>query len=79
MVQLFSFAALQVPPGLAPILRSGSGPVDPQLVNLGDITSPETELDVEFVGISEEQQRAALAAFPGGRRFRLVARRAGGR
>ena len=35
------------------------------------IDAPETELDVTFIGLSEEEQRAALAAFPGGRRFRL--------
>ena len=32
---------------------------------------PETQIEVEFTGISETEQRAALAAFPGGRRFVL--------
>jgi hypothetical protein len=35
------------------------------------IDAPESELDVTFVGLTDEEQRAALAAFPGGRRFRL--------
>jgi hypothetical protein len=33
---------------------------------------PETTLFVSFSGITEEQQRAALEAFPGGKRFVLV-------
>lgn len=40
----------------------------------GQIPMPETPedvLDVTFVGITEAEQRAALAAFPGGKRFRL--------
>lgn len=32
---------------------------------------PERVMTVHFEGISETQQRAALAAFPGGRRFVL--------
>ena len=35
---------------------------------------PEAVLEVEFEGLTESEQRAALAAFPGGRRFRLAAR-----
>ena len=38
------------------------------------VDQPETPLEVEFFGISEAQQRAALAGFPGGRRFVLVTR-----
>lgn len=34
--------------------------------------APETVLDVSFVGLTEAEQYSALAAFPGGRRFRLV-------
>lgn len=33
---------------------------------------PEAILEIEFVGLSEAEQRAALEAFPGGRRFRLA-------
>ena len=33
---------------------------------------PEELLFVSFEGITEEEQRAALAAFPGGKRFVLV-------
>lgn len=39
------------------------------------IDAPEAPIEVEFVGISEDEQRAALAAFPGGRRFVLKSRR----
>ena len=33
---------------------------------------PEAEMVVSFEGLTEAEQRAALASFPGGRRFRLV-------
>lgn len=33
---------------------------------------PEAILDVQFEGLTEDEQRAALEAFPGGRRFRLA-------
>lgn len=33
---------------------------------------PETVLEVEFEGLTDEEQRRALAGFPGGRRFRLA-------
>lgn len=36
------------------------------------IDEPETPLTVEFEGLTPEEQRAALAAFPGGRRFQLA-------
>jgi hypothetical protein len=39
------------------------------------IDAPEAPLEVSFVGLTEAQQRAALAGFPGGRRFRLVTER----
>lgn len=35
------------------------------------IDAPETVLEVEFVGLTPEEQRRALGAFPGGHRFRL--------
>ena len=38
------------------------------------IDAPETPLTVEFIGLTEAEQRAALAAFPGGRRFVLASR-----
>lgn len=34
---------------------------------------PEAVLDIQFEGLTDEEQRAALLAFPGGRRFRLTA------
>ncbi len=38
---------------------------------LPSIDAPEEILVVSFVGLTEAEQRAALAAYPGGRRFRL--------
>ncbi len=73
MAQLLSFSSLAVPAGLALIFRgSADEPVDPELRNLGHITGPEAPLRIEFVGLNEEQQRRALAGFPGGNRFSLV-------
>jgi hypothetical protein len=39
---------------------------------LGKIDGPEALMEVQFFGITEAEQRAALAAFPGGKRFVLV-------
>jgi hypothetical protein len=39
------------------------------------IDAPEAVLEVSFVGLTEAQQRAAIAGFPGGSRFRLVTER----
>lgn len=39
---------------------------------LAPIDGPETVMTVRFEGLSEAEQRAALAAFPGGRRFVLA-------
>ena len=33
---------------------------------------PEAIIEVEFEGLTEAEQRAALEGFPGGRRFRLA-------
>ena len=33
---------------------------------------PEAMLEVEFEGLTEDEQRAAISGFPGGRRFRLA-------
>lgn len=41
------------------------------------VDQPETLLEIEFAGLSLDEQRAALAAFPGGRRFVLVGDRTG--
>lgn len=74
MAQLLSFSSLGVPAGLALMLRGAASEtaVDPELRGLRPIGQPEAELSVEFVGISADAQRRALAAFPGGRRFSLV-------
>jgi hypothetical protein len=39
--------------------------------SVGPADGPETLLEVEFIGLTEAEQRAALAAFPGGKRFVL--------
>ncbi|HHY50845.1 MAG TPA: hypothetical protein GYA10_14005 [Alphaproteobacteria bacterium] len=41
------------------------------------IDGPEAPLEVEFEGLTDEEQRRALAAFPGGRRFVLKAGKIG--
>jgi hypothetical protein len=41
---------------------------------VGDFDGPETPMIVEFFGITEAEQRAAISAFPGGRRFVLASR-----
>jgi len=39
---------------------------------IAPLDAPESVLDIEFVGLTEAEQRAALNGFPGGRRFRLT-------
>ena len=65
-----SFEALPRYPRLAAVRGvRRSEPIRP-------VDAPEVPLEVEFVGLTEEEQRRALAAFPGGRRFVLrLARR----
>ena len=45
------------------------------IASIGRADAPEPQLVVEFVGITEDQQRAAIGAFPGGKRFVLAAPR----
>jgi hypothetical protein len=40
---------------------------------LPPLEGPELPLEIEFEGLTHQEQRAALSAFPGGRRFILVA------
>jgi hypothetical protein len=35
------------------------------------VDQPEAMLEIEFIGLTDEEQRHALTAFPGGRRFIL--------
>jgi hypothetical protein len=39
---------------------------------IAPLGSPEKPMAVRFEGLTEDQQRAALAAFPGGKRFVLA-------
>ena len=45
----------------------------PPRERIAPIDMPEVPLEIEFEGLSLEEQRAALSGFPGGRRFVLVA------
>jgi hypothetical protein len=73
MARLFGFSSMKVPPDTAVLPRKERLPaVDPEARDISDAVGPETPLTVEFVGISAAQQQAALAAFPGGRRFQLA-------
>jgi hypothetical protein len=45
------------------------------ITSIGRADAPEPPLVVEFVGITEDQQRAAVSGFPGGKRFVLAAPR----
>jgi hypothetical protein len=40
---------------------------------IAPIDAPELPMEVTFEGLTEAQQRAAISAFPGGRRFTLAA------
>ena len=46
----------------------------PLASQVADVAAPETPMEVEFYGITDAEQRAALAAFPGGQRFVLIRR-----
>jgi hypothetical protein len=48
------------------------------LSSIGRVDAPEPPLVVEFVGITEDQQRSAIGGFPGGKRFVLAAPRVPG-
>jgi hypothetical protein len=52
-------------------VRAAEGPSH-FLSSIGRADGPETPLVVQFVGISDAQQRAAITAFPGGKRFVLA-------
>jgi len=51
----------------------------PYLASIGRADAPEPPLVVQFVGITEDQQRAAIGGFPGGKRFVLAAPRIAGK
>lgn len=57
-------------PRLRLVTLNGRRLPDP-LDQVAPIDEPERPLEVEFVGLTEEEQLRALAAFPGGRRFVL--------
>jgi hypothetical protein len=47
--------------------------LSPPRERVAPVDKPELPLEIEFEGLTLEEQRAALAGFPGGRRFVLVA------
>lgn len=51
------------------VLEGEWQPAPPEAILPAD--GPEAPLEIEFVGLSPMEQRAALAGFPGGRRFVL--------
>jgi hypothetical protein len=55
-------------PRLRLVARDGKRVID----RVPAVDAPETKLFVSFRGITEDEQRAALDAFPGGKRFILV-------
>lgn len=63
------------PHGLRPALRlvvSDGRLVTPDAGRPVPFSTPEQPMVVSFEGITEAQQHAALAAFPGGHRFQLA-------
>jgi hypothetical protein len=60
----------RTPPNTALRLVANRGERVVDRVPASDV--PETTLLVSFSGITEDEQRAALEAFPGGKRFILV-------
>ncbi len=59
--------SLKAAPHLRLVVRDGR-----RIDRVPASTAPEATLYVSFTGLTEAEQRSALAAFPGGRRFRLV-------
>lgn len=55
------------------VRHGGSVPVrtDEGVAMLRDSVLEETPMEVEIIGLTPEEQRRVLAAFPGGRRFQL--------
>lgn len=56
---------------LAPAAPSGGGPERGAIAPLDE---PETPIEVEFVGLTPEQQQRALSGWPGAQRFTLARR-----
>ncbi len=54
-------------------LATDNGRTLAQMDHIAPLDAPEALMVVEFEGLTEAEQRAALAAFPGGKRFALAA------
>ncbi|WP_374624523.1 hypothetical protein [Devosia sp.] len=54
------------------LASSGARARQARLAEIAPIHAPETPMTVSFEGLTPAQQAAALAAFPGGRRFVLA-------
>jgi hypothetical protein len=64
--------ATQTFPSRRPTLRVVAARSEGFAGRLEPFGAPEQPMVVTFEGLTENQQRAALAAFPGGRRFQLA-------
>jgi hypothetical protein len=53
-------------------LAAANDMVPGPLLRLAPIDEPELPMEIRFEGLSPAEQRAALAAFPGGKRFVLA-------
>jgi hypothetical protein len=62
----------QEPPALVLSLSRARRHSAPAPLRIAPADAPEEPLSVEFVGLSPEAQRRALAGWPGARRFCLV-------
>lgn len=62
----------QDPPALVLSLSRARRPSAPAPLHIAPPDAPEESLSIEFVGLSDDAQRRALAGWPGARRFCLV-------
>jgi hypothetical protein len=60
------------PPGLVLSLSAARRSHAPEPLRIAPADAPEIPLSIEFVGLSLDAQRRALAGWPGARRFYLV-------
>lgn len=74
MAQSASVPPSQNPPALLLSLSHARARSAHEPLHIAPADAPETPLDIEFVGISVEEQCRALAGWPGAKRFYLVAK-----
>lgn len=75
MGQLFSLDAARELGGRAALVPGARAERPSRHIgHIANAGGPEAPMVVEFFGLTESEQRAAINAFPGGRRFVLVRR-----